>query len=118
MIKKVSRNKLRKKRHLRVRGKISGTDVRPRLSIYKSNKNISVQLIDDINGITLASATSLKMDLKNKANIEAAKLVGKEIAKQAKEKKIKEIVFDRSGYIYHGKIKALAETVRESGLKF
>jgi large subunit ribosomal protein L18 len=108
----------RKKRHKRIRQKVIGTKERPRLSIYRSCKNIYVQLINDLEGRTLASACSLEKDIKNKSKMEKAKEVGSLIAKRALEKNIKEIVFDRSGYLYHGKIKALAESAREGGLKF
>ena len=118
MIKRVSRNKLRQKRHTRVRGKISGTSECPRLSVFRSNKNISAQIIDDEKGITLASASTINMDLTNKSNTEAASKVGEEIAKKAIENKIETVVFDRSGYLYHGRVKALADAAREAGLKF
>lgn len=118
MINKVSSNKMRIKRHLRIRNKISGTASCPRLSVYRSNAHIHVQLIDDVKGVTLASASSAKMKLANGGNVEAAKQVGAEIAKLAKEKNITNVVFDRSGYIYHGRIQALAEAAREGGLKF
>ena len=106
-------------RKKRVRAKISGTPQRPRLSVYKSNANIYAQLIDDVNGVTLASNT-LQKDVaeKSAANIEAAKKVGEAIGKKAIEAGIEEVVFDRNGYLYHGKVKALAEAAREAGLKF
>ena len=116
MIKKVSRNDMRKIRHERVRAKISGTPECPRLSVYRSNKNISAQIIDDVNGITLASASSLKLE--NGSNIEAASVVGKMIAEEAKKANITKVVFDRGGYLYHGRVKALAEAARENGLEF
>ena len=119
MIKKVSRNDMRKIRHERVRAKISGTPECPRLSVYRSNKNISAQIIDDVVGNTIVSASTLDKEIKTKyANKEAAKEVGTLIAKRATEKNIKSIVFDRSGYIYHGVVKELAEAVREGGLEF
>ncbi len=118
MFNKKSRNALRLKRHMRIRNKISGTASCPRLSVYRSNSNIHVQLIDDVKGVTLVSASSVSLKLANGGNVEAAKAVGAEVAKLAKEKKIKEIVFDRSGYIYHGRVQALAEAVREGGIKF
>ncbi len=120
MIKKVSRNEARKARHSRVRTKLSGDSVSPRLSVFRSNKNISVQLIDDEKGVTLLSASSMDKDLNitNGGNIEAAKLVGKSIAEKAKKAKIKTVVFDRGGYLYHGRVKALAESARENGLEF
>ena len=109
-------------RKKRVRAKISGTPERPRLSVYKSNANIYAQVIDDVNGVTLASANTLQKDvagdLENKSNIEAAGKVGEAIAKRAIEAGISEVAFDRNGNIYHGKVKALAESAREAGLKF
>lgn len=118
MIKKISRNKARLSRHERIRKKISGTSAIPRLSVFKSLTNISVQIIDDEKGITLVSASSIDKDLKikNGSNIEAAKIVGAEIAKKAKKAKISKVVFDRSGYLYHGRVKALADAARENGL--
>ena len=107
-------------RKKRVRAKISGTPQRPRLSVYKSNANIYAQLIDDVNGVTLASANSLQKDVAESehANVETAKKVGAAIGKRALEAGIEEVVFDRNGYLYHGKVKALAEAAREAGLKF
>ena len=107
-------------RKKRVRSKISGTPQRPRLSVYKSNSNIYAQLIDDVNGVTLASANSLQKDVAETehANVETAKKVGEAIGKRAIEAGIEEVVFDRNGYLYHGKVKALAEAAREAGLKF
>lgn len=118
MIKKISRNEARVSRHERIRRKISGTSSIPRLSVFKSLNNISVQIIDDEKGITLVSASSIDKDLKikNGSNIEAAKIVGAEIAKRAKKAKISKVVFDRSGYLYHGRVKALADAARENGL--
>ena len=120
MISKPDKNKLRQKRHRRVRGKLSGTADRPRLNIFRSNTGIYAQVIDDVAGVTLASASTLdkSLNLENTGNIEAAKAVGTSIANKAKEKGIEEVVFDRSGYVYHGKIKALADAAREAGLKF
>lgn len=118
MLKKVNRNKERVRRHARVRTKVSGTSERPRLSVFRSNANISVQVIDDSKGTTLVSASSVDMKLENGGNIEAAKAVGKEIASRAKKAKIKQVVFDRGGYLYHGRVKALAEAAREAGLEF
>lgn len=118
MIKKIDRNKDRVRRHLRVRSKVSGTPERPRLCVFRSNANISVQIIDDTKGITLASSGSVELKLSNGGNIEAAKAVGTEIAKLAKKAKIDSVVFDRGGYLYHGRVKALAEAAREAGLKF
>lgn len=118
MIKFVSKNVAREKRHARIRNKISGTAECPRLSVYRSNAHIQAQIIDDVKGVTLASASSLKLKLANGGNCEAAKKVGEELAKEAAKAKITNVVFDRSGYIYHGRIKALAEAAREGGLKF
>lgn len=118
MINKVSRNQMRVMRHERVRAKISGTSEVPRLCVFRSNKNISCQIIDDENGVTLASASSLSLKLKNGGNVEAAKLVGAEIAKAAKKAKITKVVFDRGGYLYHGRVEALATSARENGLEF
>lgn len=118
MLKKVSRNDERMRRHKRVRRKISGTPECPRLNVFRSNSYIYAQIIDDVNGNTLVSASSLKMGLANGANVEAAKLVGAEIAKRAIENNITNVVFDRGGYVYTGKIKALADAAREAGLKF
>ena len=112
MIKKESRNEMRMIRHARIRKQIIGTKDIPRLNVYRSNKNIYVQLIDDENGVTLASAS-----VKGK-NIEAATKVGESIAKEAKKLKISKVVFDRSGYLYHGRVKAVADAARENGLKF
>ena len=118
MVTKESKNVSRVRRHLRVRKKISGTATCPRLCLYRSNKNIEAQIIDDVKGVTLVSASSMGLKLANGGNIEAASKVGAEIAKKALEKNIDTVVFDRSGYIYHGRVKALAEAVREAGLKF
>lgn len=118
MIKKVSRNDIRLKRHARVRNKISGTPECPRLNVFRSNSHIHTQIIDDVNGVTLVSASSVEMKLENGGNIEAAKAVGAEIAKRALAKNIEKVVFDRGGYVYHGRVKAVAEAAREVGLKF
>lgn len=120
MIKKVSRNELRLERHKRVRAKVSGTKEIPRLNVFRSAKHISVQIIDDVTGTTLVSASSMDKDLKitNGGNIEAAKIVGAEIAKRAKKAKITRVVFDRGGYLYHGRVEALADAARENGLEF
>ena len=120
MINKVSRNDMRKERHARIRENLVGTSARPRLSVFRSNANISAQIIDDEKGVTLVSATSLEkeLNLTNGGNVEAAKVIGAEIAKRAKKAKINEVVFDRSGYLYHGRVKALAEAARENGLEF
>lgn len=118
MSNKLSRNDIRKKRHARVRGKVSGTTDCPRLNVFRSNKQIYVQIIDDVNGKTLVSASSAELGLKNGCNIEAATKVGTEIAKKAKDANISNVVFDRGGYLYHGRIKALADAAREAGLEF
>ncbi|MFM1515297.1 50S ribosomal protein L18 [Helcococcus ovis] len=121
MMSKFSKKENRKARHLRVRKKLSGTPDKPRLNMYKSNANIYAQIIDDVNGVTLVSASTLDKELKGEnvgANIESAKKVGALVAKRALEKGIEKVVFDRSGYIYHGKVKELAESAREAGLKF
>ena len=119
MVGKTDRKAERERRHIRVRTKISGTPERPRLCVYRSNKNLFVQVIDDVNGTTLAQASTLDKEVKTKhANKEAAKEVGALIAKRCKAKKVEEVVFDRGGYIYHGVIKELAEAAREGGLKF
>ncbi len=118
MIKQESRNANRKRRHARVRTKISGTAECPRLCVFRSNANIEVQIIDDVKGETLTSASSVNMKLENGGNIEAAKAVGEQIAKNALDKGIKTVVFDRGGYVYHGRVHALAEAAREAGLEF
>ena len=119
MFKKVDKKASREKRHLRVRKKVFGTVERPRLSVFKSEKNIYAQVIDDINGVTLVAASSLDKDFSAKGgNKEAAKKVGELVAKKAVEKGITEVVFDRGGYIYHGRVKELAEAAREAGLQF
>ncbi|MBE3569035.1 MAG: 50S ribosomal protein L18 [Bacillales bacterium] len=120
MITKPDKNKVRKKRHARVRTKISGTSSRPRLNVYRSNKHIYAQLIDDTKGVTLVSASTLEkdFDLESTGNVEAAAKVGELIAKKAVEKGITSVVFDRGGYLYHGRVKALADAARENGLQF
>ncbi len=120
MIKKVSRNEMRLERHNRIRKNLSGTTERPRLNVFRSNANITAQIIDDTKGVTLVSASSLEKELniKNGGNVEAAKIIGAEIAKRAKKAKIDKVVFDRGGYLYHGRVKALAESARENGLEF
>lgn len=119
MISKPDKNKLRLKRHKRIRSKISGTAERPRLSIFRSNKNIYAQLIDDVAGVTLASASSLDENVSEDATkVEQATAVGKAIAEATKAKNISTVVFDRSGYLYHGRIQALADAARENGLDF
>ena len=119
MITKPDSNKARLKRHVRVRSKISGTPDCPRLDVFRSAKHIYVQVIDDVNGVTLASASTVEKDFgAYGGNKEAAKKVGEMIAKRALEKGIENVVFDRGGYIYHGRVKELAEGAREGGLKF
>ncbi len=119
MIKKSDTNKQRLVRHKRVRGKISGTPERPRLNVFRSNTNIYAQVIDDVNGVTLASASTLDKDFEGAGgNAEAAKKVGLKVAERALAKGIENVVFDRGGYVYHGRVAALAEGAREGGLKF
>ncbi len=120
MIKKVARNQVRQARHARVRDKVSGTANVPRLNVFRSNGNIFAQIIDDEKGITLVSASTIDKELKltNGGNVEAATKVGELIAKRAKKAKIEKVVFDRGGYLYHGRVKALAEAARENGLLF
>lgn len=119
MISKTDRKFERNRRHTRVRRKISGTPECPRLCMYRSNTNIYAQIIDDVNGNTLVSASTMDKEVKTKhANKEAAKEVGALIAKRAKDKKIVDVVFDRSGYRYHGVVKELAESARQGGLNF
>ena len=109
----------RKLRHARVRGKISGTPERPRLCVFRSESNIYAQIIDDVNGNTLVAASSVEKDFDGRgSNVEGAKKVGAAIAERALKKGIEEVVFDRGGYIYHGRVQALAEAAREGGLKF
>jgi len=118
MISQESKNVSRVRRHKRVRKHLSGTPTCPRLCVYRSNKNIEAQIIDDVNKVTLVSSSSTSLKLENGGNIEAAKVVGSDVAKKALSKKIKTVVFDRSGYIYHGRVAALADAAREAGLKF
>lgn len=118
MINKESKNVSRVRRHARVRAKISGTAECPRLSVFRSNKNIHAQIIDDVNGVTLVACSSTSLKLENGGNIEAATKVGAEVAKLAIAKGIEKVVFDRGGYVYHGRVAAVAEAAREAGLKF
>ena len=120
MIKKQSRNSMRIVRHERIRSKVVGTAEVPRLCVFRSNTGIYAQIIDDEAKTTLCSASTLDKDLKikNGSNIEAAKVVGEAIAKKALKAKIKTVVFDRGGYLYHGRVAALAEAARENGLEF
>ena len=119
MVNKPDKNEARLRRHRRVRGKISGTAERPRLDVFRSSKHIYAQIIDDVAGVTLVSASSLEKDFEGTGgNKEAARKVGQLIAKKAAEKGISDVVFDRGGYLYHGRVMELAEGAREGGLKF
>ena len=120
MVSKKSRNSMREMRHARIRKQLPGTEAAPRLSVFRSNTGIYAQIIDDDNKKTLVSASSLDKDLKlkNGSNIEAASKVGESIAKKAKEAGITKVVFDRGGYLYHGRVKALADAARSNGLEF
>ena len=118
MISKPDKNKLRQKRHARVRRNISGTAECPRLNVFRSNKHIYAQLIDDVAGVTLASASTLDENVSDATKVEQAAAVGKAIAEAAKAKNISTVVFDRSGYLYHGRVQALADAARENGLDF
>jgi len=119
MIKRPDANKQRLKRHKRVRSKISGTPERPRLNVFRSEKHIYAQVIDDIKGVTLCSASSVEKNFDGVgSNKEAARKVGKKVAERAIQKGVETVVFDRGGYIYHGRVKELAEAAREGGLKF
>ena len=118
MFSKRDRNEVRKIRHERVRKKISGTAARPRLCVYRSLKHIYAQIIDDVQGVTLVSASSLDKEIEGGSNKAAARQVGISLAAKAKEKGITEVVFDRGGYLYHGRVKELAEGAREGGLSF
>lgn len=122
MIKQVNRKEAAQKRHLRLRAKLSGTAEAPRLAVYRSTKHIYAQIIDDTKGVTLVSASSIdkdiKADLKHGGNIESAKVIGEAIAKKALKAGIKDVVFDRGGFLYHGRVAALADAAREAGLNF
>ena len=122
MVSKKSRTEVRRKKHMRVRNRLSGTAERPRLSVFRSNNHMYAQIIDDTVGNTLAAASTVEKDVKAELektnNIEAASYLGKVIAKRALDKGIEEVVFDRGGFLYHGKIQALADAAREAGLKF
>lgn len=118
MANKNSRSAERIRRHVRVRTKVAGTPERPRLAVFRSNANIHAQLIDDKGQVTLCAVSSVSLKLEQGGNVDAAKKVGAEIAKLAKEKNITAVVFDRGGYIYHGRIQALADAAREAGLEF
>ncbi|AOZ97091.1 large subunit ribosomal protein L18 [Butyrivibrio sp. INlla18] len=122
MVSKESRQKIRVKKHMKIRNRFSGTAERPRLAVFRSNNHVYAQVIDDVAGKTLVSASTLEKDikaeLKNTDDIDAASKIGDVVAKRAIEKGIKAVVFDRGGYIYHGKVKALADAAREAGLEF
>ena len=119
MVSKINKKAMRLKRHVRVRGKVSGTPERPRLNVFRSNANIYAQIIDDVNGVTLVSANTLEKEFEGATgNCETAKKVGAVLAERAKAKGISEVVFDRGGYVYHGRVAALAEGAREAGLEF
>ncbi|MBX9685568.1 MAG: 50S ribosomal protein L18 [Candidatus Obscuribacterales bacterium] len=120
MLKKADRNEARRKRHMRIRQRIQGTAERPRLCVYRSNKHIYAQIIDDVSGNTLVSASTLDEESKAEKtwDCDAAKAVGELIAKRAKDKGIEAVVFDRGGYIYHGRVAAIADAAREAGLEF
>ena len=118
MINKESKNAARVRKHARVRAKVSGTASCPRLCVFRSNKHIEAQIIDDVKRVTLVASSSVALKLENGSNIEAAKKVGEEIAKVCKAKGIEKVVFDRGGYLYHGRVQALADAAREGGLKF
>ena len=119
MVKNVNKKAMRLHRHVRVRGKVSGTPERPRLNVFRSNANIYAQIIDDVNGVTLVAANTLEKEFEGATgNCEAAKKVGAVLAERAKAKGIDCVVFDRGGYLYHGRVAALAEGAREAGLEF
>ena len=122
MVKKESRSEIRAKKHLKIRNRFSGTPERPRLAVFRSNKHMYAQIIDDVNGTTLVAASTVEKDVKaelqNTDDVAAAAYLGTVIAKRALDKNIKEVVFDRGGFLYQGKIKALADSAREAGLDF
>jgi large subunit ribosomal protein L18 len=118
MITQTKRNEIRKRIHNRIREKLSGTAQRPRLNVFRSLNHIYAQVVDDQKGETLAAASSIQLKLKSGGNVAAAKEIGKAIAEKAREKGIKQVVFDRGGFLYHGRIKALADAAREAGLEF
>ncbi|MCR4841041.1 MAG: 50S ribosomal protein L18 [Lachnospiraceae bacterium] len=122
MVSKESRSEIRAKKHMKIRNRFSGTPERPRLAVFRSNKHMYAQIIDDVNGNTLAAASTVEKDVKaelqNTDDVAAAAYLGTVIAKRALEKNISEVVFDRGGFLYQGKIKALAESAREAGLQF
>jgi large subunit ribosomal protein L18 len=120
MIRQISKNEIRERVHIRIRKKLRGTTERPRLTVFRSTAHIYAQVIDDIKGVTLVAASSTEKDAKKTTggNVAAAKEIGKRVAERAKENGIKKVVFDRGGYIYHGRVKALADAAREAGLEF
>ena len=118
MIPQITKNDVRQRVHKRIREKLSGTSSRPRLNVYRSLNHIYAQLIDDMDGKTIVSASTREAKIKTGGNLAAAKAVGKQIAEKAKAKGVDKVVFDRGGYLYHGRIKALADAAREAGLKF
>ncbi len=118
MISQTERSRLRQRIHARIRRRMSGTEERPRLNVYRSLNHIFAQVIDDAKGVTLVSASSLSAKLKTGGNVAAAREVGKLVAERAREKGIRAVVFDRGGYLYHGRVKALADAAREAGLEF
>jgi large subunit ribosomal protein L18 len=118
MIPQRKRNEIRQRVHDRIREKVAGTGERPRLNVYRSLNHIYAQVIDDANGVTLVSASTVQSKVKTGGNVAAAKEVGKLVAERAREKGIKKVVFDRGGYLYHGRVKALADAAREAGLEF
>jgi len=118
MIEKLSRTAVRQRKHVRVREKISGTAAKPRLCVFRSNKNIEAQIIDDVKGVTIVSSSSTQLKLKDGGNCTGAAKVGEDLAKKALAKGIKAIAFDRAGYLYHGRVAALADAARKAGLQF
>ena len=118
MIQKESRNSVRERRHARVRERVTGTASAPRLVVFRSNKNIEAQIIDDVKGVTLVASGSVQLKLKNGGNCDGAAEVGKDLAAKAKKAGISHVVFDRGGYQYHGRVAALADAAREGGLLF
>ncbi|HVP42718.1 MAG TPA: 50S ribosomal protein L18 [Terriglobales bacterium] len=118
MIPQITKNDVRQRVHKRIRAKLSGTAERPRLNVYRSLNHIYAQVIDDMGGKTIVSASTREAKIKTGGNLAAAKEVGKQIAQKAKAKGVEKVVFDRGGYLYHGRIKALADAAREAGLKF
>lgn len=118
MIRQIAKDEIRQRIHKRIRRRVQGTGARPRLAVFRSVAHIYVQVIDDTHGCTLVSASSVEKDLKGGGNVAAAKAIGKMVAERAKEKGITKVVFDRGGYLYHGRVKALADAAREAGLEF